>query len=555
MNEKNGKIHHVRPAALAISAGLLAIVVAGWGTVGAHAGPRSAAAVKHGGTMTISWGPKGSWTRNFNPYSGTVSDGTLEMIYEPLFMFNQAKGGKVMPWLASGYKWGKGNKTLTFTIRKGVHWNDGKPFTSHDVKFSIGLAKKYPSIACGNCWAALSGISTPNAHKVVFHFKTVDTTMLYYLGSFDVVPQHKWAKVNPTTFTNPNPVATGPYKLGSFSSQVYTLVRNKRYWQAGKPYVSTLRFPAFSGNDSDQLAVVKGEVDWAGLFIPNAQSTYASKSKTNHFWFYGGGAPVSLWMNDSKSPFNNVHVRRAIAYAMDRATISKIAEYGYAPPGNAGFVQPQFRKQWGSKVALKMLPKSANVGRAKAELKKAKGVNLSKHFSLLVVSGWTDWNTSVQLIANDLKAIGITANVTPLQFGDYVSHLQSGNFDMAMSWMAAGPTPYYVYQSDFTKSGIPTSGQATGANFSRWHNSHLDSLLNQYSHTSNESKQVAIIKQAQGILAANMPIAPIFAGGDLWDEYSTKNFVGWPVPHHPYDLGSPYSHPSNLDVILHVHLK
>jgi peptide/nickel transport system substrate-binding protein len=68
-------------------------------------------------------------------------------------------------------------------------------------------------------------------------------------------------------------------------------------------------------------------------------------------------------------------------------------------------------------------------------------------------------------------------------------------------------------------------------------------------------QQVSIVKQAQKIIANAMPIVPLFAGGDLWNEYSTRHFVGWPSPSSPYDIGSPYNHPSNLDVILHIHLK
>jgi peptide/nickel transport system substrate-binding protein len=403
----------------------------------------------------------------------------------------------------------------------------------------------------------LSSISTPNKTTVVFNFKKVNTTMLYYLGRFDPVPQHVFAHVNPVTYTNPNPVATGPFKLGSFSSQVFTLVRNKYYWQKGKPYVDALKFPAFTGNDSAQLAAVNGGLDWAGLLIPDANSTYASKNPNNHYWFQDVAAPVSLWLNNTHAPFNNVYVRQAIAYAINRSQIAKIAEYGYTGAGNAGFVQPQFAKKWGDSSVLKMLPASGSVSKAKAVLSKAKGVNLSKSVSLLVVDGWTDWNTAVQLIANQLKAIGINATVQPLAFATYLSHLQSGNYDMAISWMAAGPTPFYLYHDDFTKAEIPPAGGPAGAlaNFSRWSNSKLDSLIAAYQKTSSVSQQVKIVKQAEKIIASAMPIVPLFAGGDLWNEYSTRHFVGWPDPKHPYDIGSPYNHPSNLDVVLHLHLK
>src|SRR5438270_7161135 len=170
---------------------VLAALTIGFVLSGANAraiGTASPPAIKTGGTVTITYGPHGSFTRNFNPYSGGVADGTTAFIYEPLLIFNQLTG-KTTHWLAKGYKWGKGNKQLTFFLRPGVKWNDGKPFTSADVKFSYTLAKN-PAIPCGDCWKVIKNISTPNKTTVVVNFKSVDTSMLYYLGQFYIVPQH-----------------------------------------------------------------------------------------------------------------------------------------------------------------------------------------------------------------------------------------------------------------------------------------------------------------------------------------------------------------------------
>ena len=119
----------------------------------------SHAGIKTGGTVTISYGPHGSFTRNFNPLAGNPADGTTAFIYEPLLMFNQLSG-KVTPWLANGYRWSNGNKTLTFSLRPGVKWNDGKPFTSADVKFSVGLAKTN----AGDCMRQLLELPVQHQH-------------------------------------------------------------------------------------------------------------------------------------------------------------------------------------------------------------------------------------------------------------------------------------------------------------------------------------------------------------------------------------------------------
>lgn len=537
--------------------GLVAVLSAG------AALPRSAAragtvnrpsAIKTGGTVNITYGPHGSFTRNFNPLTGNPADGTTAFIYEPLLLFNQLSG-KVMPWLARSYKWSKGNRTLTFLLRPNVKWNDGKPFTSADVKYTFTLAKN-PAIPCGDCWKVISNITTPNKTTVVVNFKSVNTSMLYYLGqTLYQVPQHTFSKTgDPVKFTNPDPVGTGPFKLGSFTPQTYTFVKNKYFWQKGKPYVSTLRFPAFTGNDSAQLAIVKGEIDWAGVLIQNAQSVYASKSPDNKFWYAGVGGMVGLCLNNAQAPFNNVHVRRAVSYALDRQAISKVAENSYAPPANQAFVQPQFAKKWGNAGAMKSFPTTADVSKAKAELAKAGKVNYSAPLKLNVVNGFSDWQTGAQLMQSELKAVGFNVTVQALEYGAYFADLQNGKYDLSFCGTPNGPSPFYLFRDFFTSTLGAAIGQPAPSNFVRYKNAKLDTLLASYTRTTSSATQVSLMKQAEAIVAADVPMVPAFTGA-YWDDYSTKHFTGWPSKSNPYDFGAPYQNPFNEDVILHVHLK
>jgi peptide/nickel transport system substrate-binding protein len=548
------------------SAMMRALVVAGVFAgllipVSAHAGSlHSHPAIKMGGIVTVSQGPEGSWTANFNPAAPSITNGT-DMMYEPLLWFNLLKGGKVSPWLAKSYKWSNGGKTLTFNIRPGVTWNDGKPFTAKDVLFSYQAAKKYSDYTFCHCVTEVSSVTTPNNLTIVFHLKSPDSSLLFWIGNSDPLPQHVFAgKGDPTKVQVKNPVATGPFMLGSFSPQVFVLKRNPHYWQKGKPYVAGLRYPAYSSNDSDQLALVNGEIQYGGVFIPDAQKVYASKSKYNHFWYSGTGAPVALWMNDTEAPFNNVWVRRAINAAIDRTAISKVAEYGYEPPGNGAVMLPGFTKKWGDPASLKTAPATANITAAKADLAKASGVDVSKPMKLYVVSGWSDWVTSVQMISQQLKALGFNLSVEPLQFSDYLTNLQTGKFDMAISWTAGeGNSPYFLYHDDFSNAAgnYAPVGQTATSNFARFNNAQLDSLITAYTKTTKTSKQVGIIKQAEKIVASNVPVVDIMNGGN-WYEYNDKQFVGWPSAKNPYDLPMPWAYGTgngNLDVALHIHLK
>jgi peptide/nickel transport system substrate-binding protein len=542
----------IRTVTILIALGLITLP-----TLTAQATPARShtATIKRGGIVTLTYGPAGSWVRNFNPHGTGGAPGTAGLLYAPLLEFNPVKGGKVMYWLARKYAWGNHGHTLTFYLRPGLRWSDGKPLTSADALFSFNLAKKDKGFTfCNGCWSAgVTSVTAPNATTFVVHIGKLNSTLLYYIGVSYIVPAHHFAKSDPAKYTNANPVTSGPFELDSFSPQVFTFKRNPYWFQKGKPYVDGLRFPAYSSNDSANLAIINGDIDWAGTFIPNARQAYIAKDpQHNHFWFPSLGAPVALYLNNAKPPFNNLYVRRAISMAVDRTAIGKIAEDGYANPTNGAIIQPQFVKKWADPALLNAWPQTAEVSAAKAELAKAKDVDLSKTYNLNVVSGWTDWVTAVTMVQQELSQIGIHVNVQPLQFSAWLSAVQSGNYDMSIGWTDSGPNPFYTYRDAFWSQNTAPIGQTALTNWERYTNPQMDKLIAAFYATTKVSRQVALLKQMERLYVRDVPIVGLFYG-PWWYEYNTKRFVGWPNSTHPYDQGSPWAAPSNLDVILHVH--
>src|SRR5262249_33004525 len=188
---------------------------------------------------------------NFNPLvSGDTSlPGTHGMIYETLLYFNRLDGS-VQPWLASDYRWASDGTSVTFTLRPGVTWSDGKPFTSDDVVFTFNLAKQYPALDLNSLWKSIKSVSNPDAQTVVITFTHPASPMLWYVGGQTyIVPKHIWQGVgDPTMTMNEHPVGTGPFVLKSFNAQLYVLGRNPHYWQDGKPSISELPYPALTSN-------------------------------------------------------------------------------------------------------------------------------------------------------------------------------------------------------------------------------------------------------------------------------------------------------------------
>jgi peptide/nickel transport system substrate-binding protein len=158
-----------------------------------------------------------SMVRNFNPFSPNALDFTRGAIYEPLYIITTAGGGHEYPWLATAYKWEDGGKTLLINVRHGVKWSDAQPFGARDVAFTFTYGTVNAAAdQIGYMPRSTSNIKSINLvgrDQVAVHFKTVDVTALpTILSNVKIVPEHIWSHVtNPTAFTNPNPVGTGPF--------------------------------------------------------------------------------------------------------------------------------------------------------------------------------------------------------------------------------------------------------------------------------------------------------------------------------------------------------
>ena len=166
-------------------------------------------------------------TQSFNPFVPTGAPwgmGATGLIYEPLIQFDLAKPPTYYPWLATSYAWSNGGKTITFAIRQGVKWNDGTAFTPADVAFTFNLMKNNASVNLNGL--KITSVST-SGNNVVLNFPTGQYANLESIAGTAIVPQAIWSKAgNPATFVDPNPVGTGPFKLGTFTPQGFTLVKN-----------------------------------------------------------------------------------------------------------------------------------------------------------------------------------------------------------------------------------------------------------------------------------------------------------------------------------------
>ena len=556
-------MRRLRITGVLLAAGLLAAACSSSSSSGgSSSGSNSSAA----STVTISNENGALWTCGFNPLLGSDQLLAFGFVYEPLVYVNPLQNGKTTPMLATSWAWGAGNNSLTFNLRKGVKWNDGTPMTAADVVYTFNLMKKYPALDLPGVWSVLSSV-TQSGDQVVMKFKAPAVPDFYYIaGQTPIMPQHVWSKIsNPVTYANPHPVGTGPYKVNPCTAQNVTYTANPTYWQPGLPKIKTVKYPAFTSNNTANDQLANGQAQWGSQYIPNIKEFYTAKSPDFHYWF-PPTVNVSLVPNLTNSLLGNVKVREAMSYAIDRPKVSSIGESSYEPPANqAGIVTPTFTSWLDTSLAGKY-HYTYDVVKAKQILAAAgfklgsdgimansKGQKLS--FSIINIGDYSDWVASVQVIQQDLKAVGIQITPDNLSNTAFTAALYAGKYQLAYyDQQSFGPGPYYELRNWLLSTNSAPIGQTAASNYERYSNSATDQLIQSYAATTSTTEQHTIVNQLQQVMLSELPIIPVVEAVD-WYQYSTAHHSGWPTPGNPYAQPSAYSFPDMEQVLLHLQPK
>jgi peptide/nickel transport system substrate-binding protein len=518
--------------------------------------------------LTISNANGALWTCGFNPFNGTVTLLSIGWVYEPLVFVNPLQNGKTTPMLATSWAWGAGNKSLTFTIRQGVKFSDGTPMTAADVAYTFNLLKKYPALDLGGVWSVLSSVTQTGSNQVMMTFKATAVPYFYYIADqVPIVPQHIWSKIaNPTTYANPKPVGTGPYLVNPCTPQNVTYTANPLFWQPGEPHIKKVQYPAYTSNNTANNDLANGTAQWGSQYIPSIQAFYTSKSRDYHYWF-PPTVNVTLIPNLTNPLLSNVKVRQAMSYAIDRAKVSSIGESGYEPPANqAGIVTPTFSSQLNNSQLSQYQGYSYNPAKAKQLLESAgfklnsagvmanaQGQQLS--FTVINIGDYSDWVASMQVVQQNLQAVGIKLTPQNLTSTAYFSDLYNGHYQLAYGdQQTFGPSAYYELNNWLNSANTAPIGKTAASNYERYSNKSTDALLDQYAGTTSAATQQSILDQVQQVMLSEVPIIPVVEGVD-WYQYDTRSFTGWPTQGNPYAQPAAYAYPDLEQVLLRLEPK
>ncbi|MDT5065148.1 MAG: peptide/nickel transport system substrate-binding protein [Mycobacterium sp.] len=364
---------------------------------------------------------------------------------------------EMRPALAESWSVAPDQLTWTFHLRKGVAFQDGSPFTADDVVYS------YRRIIDGKLsnvdkFSAVTSVSAPTADTVVIRVKQPTPNLLTNLGGFKGMAIVQRKNVESGQIAT-HPVGTGPFAFASQKSgDSITLTANPNYW-GGRPKVAGVTFRFISEPSTALSALQAGEIDWTDAIptqrvaqLKNDDSLHLAVTPSNDYWY--------LALNETREPWKDPRVRQAIAYAIDRKAIVQSTSYGTAvanqlaiPDGNPWYT-PYDRYRYDLNEAKRLLAEAG-----------ASPTNLD----MLVTSEYPETVTAAQVIADNLKPLGITVDIRTVDFATWLDEQNAGHFDMLMmGWLGnIDPDDFYYAQHH-------TGGSSNAQKFS---NPDVDRLL------------------------------------------------------------------------------
>lgn len=495
-------------------------------------------------TSGTQYGAPSSW----NPMqNGSYATGTTGLIYETLFLYDPLKN-TFTPWLAKSGTWTTKNQ-YTITVRNGVTWSDGQPFTAADVAFTLNLGK-IPAVPYSNIWTFIKSVQTRGANTVVVTFsKPQYQQWANWLYNWPIVPQHIWSKYSATevvTSANTNPVGTGAYTLLTANQQQEVLQKNPHWWANSIGYSVKPQYIVDIVNGSNNVVlgqVLSGQIDLSNNFLPGIAKLVSGIGGYGLQTYYAK-PPYMLsantaWLvpNLKKAPLSDVNFRRALAAAVDTKAIASQVYGDIVSPANPTGLLPTWN-QYIDKSVVAKYGYTYSTQKARQILTQAgyklkngyfampngKAINLK----LIVPYGWTDWMAAIDLISTQLKAAGINVTPTYPQYPARLSALQNGTFDLAITndaQISNTPWTYYQYMFNLPIRKV----QNANLNFERFNSPKAWALVDQLNATptTNTAAMKGVISKLEQISLQQLPMIPLWYNG-MWAQYTTSTWTGWP---------------------------
>jgi peptide/nickel transport system substrate-binding protein len=416
----------------------------------------------------------------------------IEHVYENLVTTDETLAP--VPALAESWDISDDGVTYTFNLRQGVTFHNGRAFVADDVKYSFERILD-PELASPNVsdLESIESIEVVDDATVTITLKAADSSFLAKLmgGSIVIVPREVVEENGDLMQTM---VGTGPFRFVEYVPNTeVTLERNPDYWDAPLPYLDELFIQVIPDNTARTTALVTGTVDIIeyapvqDLPIFEDDETLAVTGNENTNIRY-------LGINMTREPFDKLEVRQAIAMVIDRGPIIDAAYFGAGMPTNVIF-PPTYWAGMESEIA------PVDIDGAKALLEQA---GVGDGFSCTILS-WAQYSflsNAAIVIQEQLRQIGIEAEVELQENAVYLENYFAGNFDMSVTGTSA-----YVDPNDVIQSSFGTGESQNGVQYS---NEEVDRLIQEGIATTDQAERAEIYGEIQRILLEDLPWINLF---------------------------------------------
>ena len=364
------------------------------------------------------------------------------VVFDPKQKLNRLDN--IVPDLAESWTVGEDGKDLTFKLRQGVKWHDGKPFTAADVKctFDLLLGKTKEKLrlnAREAWWTNLNEVTADNEHQATFHLKQPQPSFQALLASgfTPIYPCHV-----PAAQMRQHPIGTGPFKFVEFKpNQSIKVTKNPDYWKPGRPYLDGIEYTMIPNRSTALLAFIAGNFDMS--FPYEVTVPLLKDIKTQLPDAVCEITPTNFAPNllvTQKPPFDNRELRKAIA--LDRQAFIDILGEGQGDVGTAMLPGPEGQWAMPKEMVRKLPGYDPDVAKSRAEAQKimqSLGYGPEKRLSVKIASrNIPDYRDAASIVSDQLKHIYIDAELELVETANWLPKLVRGDFVMAQSVAGAG---------------------------------------------------------------------------------------------------------------------
>jgi peptide/nickel transport system substrate-binding protein len=468
------------------AAAVAALALAGWVTPTLAARHPLAATPHRGGTLTV------GVDSDFVTLSPAMSSALIDRqvfinIFDPLLKFNQHM--QVEPNLVTHWTISDNGLVYTLYLRHGVQFQDGTPFNAQAIiynwEWEMNPANASPRLSN---LKPIASLKAPNPYELIVTLKAPFAPFLDVLAGRAGMISSPTAMKKWGSQYGLHPVGTGPFEFVQWIKNDHLILqRNPHYWQKGQPYLNKIIYIPITNPVQEYQALETGEVQLVDGVAYQEMSSLKSDPLL-HWAEKPGMGYADIELNTTQAPFNNVHNREAVNYAVDRQALIKLIYFGYAQPAYSQ-VSPS---SWAYDPSIK-IPYSDQLARQQLKL-----AGNPKGFSFTLL-GDNDPVTleEMQALQSQLAKVGITVKIEPVDFTTLLTDAINGNFQAdILGWSGRADPDQNMYAFD-----------TTGGSFNdpRYSNPEVDKLLLEAREATSQAVRAQYYRQAEAIVLQQAP--------------------------------------------------